>query len=568
MRSATSCSKTLIRSDWRRFWPIAFLHALIGFFILPLPLLVEGRYRAVADGAAQLYFSEQVHASLVGSALLAFFFGLFLAMAVYSYQMNSRSVGLMHALPVTRRRLFFSHFAAALSMLTAANVLIFLLSLLMEAAAGPVEPVPLLLWLAATELMGFFFLAFASLCAVITGWLLAVPVIYVGFNFVVWAYWMILNALADMLYRHYSGNGTFSGSLVEWLTPVAMLIDVVSSRYILVPPKDASPAVGFGPILLASLIYAAVGVLILGLAWLLYRRRRSESAGDAVAFRPLRPVARYVISVAAGLTLGTLTHQLVSWNSSNVVSLILWQLAMGALVYCAVEMLLRKSFRIFDRRTALGVLALWLVLAGTCLTMKWDFLGVEKRVPAAERVESANVYLSGVNMNDTELRDEESVRAAVALHQLLVERGDADDGESSFRVTYHLSGGTVMQRLYQLDLDDPAVRAAAEELVNRPEILQSLILEDLGKFGDKFTGGYAVNFLSGEEMMLTPEECLALYRAAAEDAERRVTLGSHVYTDFDVELNTTEGTYRIWQVCRDHVSTIALLREMGILPSS
>ena len=34
---------------------------------------------------------------------------------------------------------------------------------------------------------------------------------------------------------------------------------------------------------------------------------------------------------------------------------------MGALVYCAVEMLLRKSFRIFDRRTALGVLALWLV---------------------------------------------------------------------------------------------------------------------------------------------------------------------------------------------------------------
>ena len=38
MRFATSCSKTLIRSDWRRFWPVGFLYALISFFMLPLSL--------------------------------------------------------------------------------------------------------------------------------------------------------------------------------------------------------------------------------------------------------------------------------------------------------------------------------------------------------------------------------------------------------------------------------------------------------------------------------------------------------------------------------------------------
>ena len=567
MRFATSCSKTLIRSDWRRFWPIGFLYALISFFMLPLPVWVN---RELTDGGA-LWGSRRaaqvVREMSPGFVILAFFFGLILAMAVYGYQMNGKSVGLMHALPVTRRRMFFSHFAAALSMLTAANCLTFLLTLLMKALANSVEIRSLLVWLAVTELAGFFFLAFASLCAVITGWLLAVPVIYLGFNFVVWAYWMILNGLADLLYRHYSGNGTFTGSLVEWLTPVVRLFRVTTERAFTVVERGlVYTDYGYSPALLSTLlIYAALGAAMLCLAWLLYRRRRSETAGDAVAFRPLRLVARYVISIAAGLALGTMVHQMVSWNSDNVVSLILWQVVMGGLVYCAVEMLLRKSFRIFDRRTAVGLLALWLVLVGTCLTMKWDLLGVERRVPAAERVEGAEVYLSGVIMSDTELRDEASVRAAVALHQLLVDRGDADVGESSFRVTYHLSGGTVMQRQYQLDLDDPAVRAAAEELVNRPEIRQSLILEDQGKYGDKFTGGYAVNFLNGKELMLTPDQCLALYRAAEEDAKRPVTLGGSVYTDFEVELNTTEGTYRLWRIRQDCNETLRTLEEIGLI---
>ena len=49
MRFATSCSKTLIRSDWRRFWPIGFLYALISFFMLPLPVWVK---RELTDGGA------------------------------------------------------------------------------------------------------------------------------------------------------------------------------------------------------------------------------------------------------------------------------------------------------------------------------------------------------------------------------------------------------------------------------------------------------------------------------------------------------------------------------------
>ena len=566
MRFATSCSKTLIRSDWRRFWPIGFLYALISFFMLPLPVWVN---RELTDGGA-LWGSRRaaqvVREMSPGFVILAFFFGLILAMAVYGYQMNGKSVGLMHALPVTRRRMFFSHFAAALSMLTAANCLTFLMALLMEAVTGCVEPGSLLLWLVITELIGFFFLAFATLAVSVTGWLLAVPVIYVGFNFVVWAYWMILQALAGILYPSYGSVFSYGGA-VEWLTPVVRLMRVTTDRY--------GPALRVGTrlydpgdrTLSTVLIYAAAGVVMLALAWLLYRKRHSETAGDAIAFRPLRPVARYVISIAAGLALGTMIYEMVTWGGRNVVALILWQLAMGALAYCAVEMLLRKSFRIFDRRTAVGLLALWLVLAGTCLAMKWDITGYEKRVPAAEQVQAVEV--NGIAQVTLNSEDPETVQAVIDLHRALMEQREPENPWGRCSVQYTLKNGSTMEREYRVDLEDGPARRTLTALLNRPEIRQALLVEDYGEYGEQFTGGYAVNYVSGQELVLTPGQCLTLYRALEADMEILVTPEQldAAYRSFDLELNTTEGTYHIWRLFPNCANTLAVLQNVGLIES-
>lgn len=567
MRSATSCSKTLIRSDWRRFWPVGFLYALISFFVLPLPLWVGGQnWQGGLSAGRDAFLAEQVWGSLPGFVILTSFFGVAVAMAVYSYLMAGKSVGLMHALPVSRGRQFFSHFAAGLSMLTAANCLTFLLALLMEAVTGGAELGSLLLWLVITELMGFFFLAFATLAASVTGWLLAVPVIYLGWNFLVWIYTVILQAIAGILYPSYGSRFSYSGA-VEWLTPVARLMRVTTERY--------GPALRVGTRLYAPgdrtlptvLIYAAAGAAMLLLAWVLYRKRHSETAGDAIAFRPLRPVARYAISIAAGLALGTMIYQMVSWGGQDVTALILWQLVMGTLVYCAVEMLLRKSFRIFDRRTAVGVLALWLVLAGTCLAMKWDITGYEKRVPAADRVQAVEV--NGIAQVTLNSEDPETVQAVIDLHRALVEQREPENPWGRCIVQYTLKNGSTMEREYGVDLDNGPVRRTLTALLNRPEIRQALFLEDYGKYGEQFTGGYAVNYVSGQELVLTPGQCLALYRALEADMEILVTPEQldAAYRSFDLELNTTEGTYHIWRLFPNCANTLAVLQNVGLIES-
>ena len=567
MRFATSCSKTLIRSDWRRFWPVGFLYALFSFFALPLPLWVGGQnVSAVLAEQQRELLAERVFESIPVFVLMNFFLGLAVAMAVYAYLMSGKSVGLMHALPVSRDRQFLSHFAAGLSMLTAANCLTFLMALLMEAVTGCVEPGSLLLWLVITELIGFFFLAFATLAVSVTGWLLAVPVIYVGFNFVVWAYWMILQALAGILYPSYGSVFSYGGA-VEWLTPVVRLMRVTTDRY--------GPALRVGTrlydpgdrTLSTVLIYAAAGVVMLALAWLLYRKRHSETAGDAIAFRPLRPVARYVISIAAGLALGTMIYEMVTWGGRDVVALILWQLAMGALAYCAVEMLLRKSFRIFDRRTAVGLLALWLVLAGTCLAMKWDITGYEKRVPAAEQVQAVEV--NGIAQVTLNSEDPETVQAVIDLHRALMEQREPENPWGRCSVQYTLKNGSTMEREYRVDLEDGPARRTLTALLNRPEIRQALLVEDYGEYGEQFTGGYAVNYVSGQELVLTPGQCLTLYRALEADMEMLVSPEQldAAYRSFDLELNTTEGTYHIWRLFPNCANTLAVLQNVGLIES-
>ena len=151
-------------------------------FVFYVALPVQLYLRHIAEGASYgtRTVSEVCQGTYSMGVIMAFLFGGVLAMALYSYLMNGRSVGLIHSLPLKRQTLFFTQLLTGFAMLTAGNLLVVLVSLLV---CG--EPGPLLVWLAVVTLAEIFFLALGTLCAMLTGWLLAVPVLYVGINFLV-----------------------------------------------------------------------------------------------------------------------------------------------------------------------------------------------------------------------------------------------------------------------------------------------------------------------------------------------------------------------------------------------
>lgn len=223
------CNRALLRSDLRHFWPAGFVYVLIWLMILPIQLLRAGYNVTRDDGLLAENLEALLHNVIVdasvGSLVLAVVCGVVIPMAVYAYLMTPRSVGMMHALPVKRTTQYFSHFLAGFGLLTAGNLLIFLLSVLAQLPFGMVDWAALGQWLLLTELLELFFLSLGALCAMATGWLLAIPVLYVAVNFAA----LLLCSVVQFLQRwfYFGFQYTTYPPFVQWLTPIIKLAEDV-----------------------------------------------------------------------------------------------------------------------------------------------------------------------------------------------------------------------------------------------------------------------------------------------------------------------------------------------------
>ena len=429
-RKTSFCNAALLRSDIKRYWPLLFLYVAVWVVILPMQILSASREcDGVADGimtVLQLQQHNVIIRSIPASVVMSLLFGCFAAMAVWSYLMSGRTVGLMHALPVTRTQAFFSHILSVLGALTAGNVLIFLLTALCSAGFSYVDWTALGTWLLLTELMALFFFALGSLCAMVTGWLLAVPVLYGAMNVVALLLYAVISTMTQMFYFGYSSSDI--PEFITWLTPVGRIWDAVANGG--AQPVEVQfrepigtqtyhrfqlPASAFS----TCIIYAAVGIALLALVWWLYKKRPSETAGDAMSFRWLQPIARWSIGLCGGLGLGLFLNYVIL--GSSFAGLLICQLVMGVICFFAAQMLLKKKFRIFTRRWWVETLALVLTLLAVTLCIKLDITGYQHRVPDAEDVTSVRFSASYADFTTD---DPAAVESVISLHRAILEQYD------------------------------------------------------------------------------------------------------------------------------------------------
>lgn len=478
MRSGTSFfDLTIYRKAFTRFWPLWALNLVIWLFILPFNGLMELSSSIRNEVSYMPRFARGVgdYATDFG-IIYALVLGLVVAMAVCSHLYNNRSANFMGTLPARRESQFLSTYLSGLTMLAAPNVVVFLLTLLVEVIGGAVMWAPLLFWLAALSAMEFFFYSFAVCLGQFTGHILALPVYYGIFNAIVVAVYSLLSWVMDRYYFGFTGMGNVESGLVMWCTPVVtffqMDIDVYSE-----PVAEGlmdGPAAWIVDIegLWIAGVYAIVAVVLTVCALLLYRRRHLETAGDIVSVKVMRPVFKYGVALCAGMFLGFLFDQLFSLSE---IGMLVWTVVWGIVGYFIAQMLLDKSIRVFKKwKGAAAVTAVFLVLFAV---IGFDLTGYETRVPAAGQVQSVTIdgldgdgyYDTGSYLDGVILTDPEEIADVIALHQAIIEVGE--DGEPdagglyktyvSFDVTYTLKNGGKLSRSYRLSMGErlmPLVR--------------------------------------------------------------------------------------------------------------
>ena len=527
MRSKTSCfNGTLFRKNLSRYWPLWGL-ASFGGAMFPLAMLLELLHNGFRFWSPletrQAYYTVLSY----GVPVISIVYAILCAMAVWSYLYNARSVGMMHTLPIRREGLFVTNVLSGLTMMAIPYTVTGVLTVLVTMLFGGFEPVGVLVTVLGVMGESLFFFGLATFCAFIVGNVFMLPALYGLLNFIAVLTDFMVNLLAQGFC--FGLNSSYSGT-VEWLSPVVYLIQKISpnSTYETQWVTDRLGGQRYETSVLTSVTlengwliaaYAAAGAALLGLAWLLYRRRRSESAGDVVAVGWMKPVFRYGCAVYAAILGGRLLYALL-WDSFQsgryftVLPMILCMIAGGAVGYYAASMLLAKTPRVF-KTTWKGMLAVALGCAALCGAMKCDLFGVVRRVPAPDSVKLVNVYAAGSNYYLTPGKDDALIEKVRTLHQTIIDDKDyimstaegrsvymeTEEGSytigapaseivstsvssfanTSVRFTYTLNSGLKVERRYNLYLtqnrmdQEDTYDHLLDQLINSQEMRQKRI---------------------------------------------------------------------------------------------
>ena len=553
MRSKISYfNGTLFKKNLSRFWPLWGGASLIGA-LFPLALLTvlirENQFgHLISDPLEITRGYYQVVCWIIPA--ISLLYAPLCALAAWGWLYNPRSVGMYHSLPITRKGLFVTDSLTGMAMMLIPYAVTGTLCVAISAAVGGLDPVGLGVTVLCVLGMSLFFFASATAVVFITGNPFAFAGFYFIFHFIAAGLEWLVTRLMTMFY--FGVSRSYEG-VVEFLSPTMYLTRQVKAtgKYQQITTPDGWIETGNleyvkleNTWLIA--VYALVGAALLALAWALYRRRRSESAGDVVAVGWMKPVFRYGVALCAALAGGMALYALFCEGAyrtnANPVPMAVCMAVAGLIGYYIASMLLSKSLKVF-RGTWKGALATVIVSAALCFAIAADPLGLERWTLPEDEVQAVRVWLHGWNGPGVSVRleDPAAIRQVLEVHEAIVAERDTLDrdrfeGETHYAyldLDYYkdAEGGRSVNRSYSLPCNDILMEKsealkkltalASDPLIQEPNVFSSISGEGIEA---RLTGGYAARLYNPEtknmeQVDLTLEQAQVLEAAIRRDIQ-------------------------------------------------
>ena len=461
---------TLLKKNVGRFAPAWALLTLALFLVGPGAMM-----RELGSDSHPEMRNDIVLRQLRNDTFVGFFFAavaaLIFAALVFKYLHKTRSAYMMHAFPMTRSCLFVTNAVSGLLFWAVPALLTALCELGVLAILG-VRGCEAAVWtmLGRWLLAYLFFYGLAVFTMHLSGNSVIAVLSYGALNFICLLLPLALLMLVQLYFKGMDFNP--SGDILRLAPIVELLRSDVSELWIL-------------------WVYAPIGLALLVLAWVHYRFRQVERAGDAMAFAWARVAFRLIFTLCCALGLGWILAAFFGLFESSRVGYFLPYAILGCFLgWFGSSMMLERTVKVFRKKKLwLGFAAFAGVLTVTVLCLKYDVLGFQRRVPESAQVVSVEVWTQGSygeKDNDsvtlTQAADIEAVRR---FHQTAITQAEGEDNlhyilgdgiDLSVHLCYHLSDGSTLRRAYQTGFEEAAWLA---ELYTRPDIAAAWYEEHL-----------------------------------------------------------------------------------------
>lgn len=376
--------------------------------------------------------------------------------SMFAYLHNRRKVDFYHSLPISRSRLFAVDYATGALCALVPYLVLHALSIVSACAMGFGEVVNAsLIGVIASNVIFFFLLyAMAAVTTILCGntviTLLLGLWVYFGPTLVT-ALWQ---GLKSIFFQTYATDATMTSLL--FCNKFAPLIQYfgINGTKMHVYTMDYAAGLQESSAIGLLIGYAVAAIVITALALFLFRIRKSERAGTALAFNPIKLPVKIIICVVMGTAFAEVFKMLVYESE-------LWfwvGLVLGTVIFhCVVEIIYAFDFRAIFRKPLQLVIILAVLCAGM-LTMQFDVLGYDKWLPNEGGIAAAAPmdYVGESSL----LSEPENIAAARQLAALGVESLNNTDENAQtecLTVTFKLKNGRVKTRSYQLPITDEVI---------------------------------------------------------------------------------------------------------------
>ena len=504
----------IFKSMLKRFWPLWTAYFAVWFMCLPLPLLVA-RLQGVKESAVTVV-TAAMKTSVEASVVSGFLMGILAAMAVFGFLYNSRSCGMIASTPVRREAVFCSAYLAGALPVLAANLFIAVLNWLFTLSSG-IEGACIFkmnaILFAVNSMEFLIFFSISAFIAMLTANIVALPVLYLIFNFVFLGMEYVVRMLYGMFIFGYSDH---PDCVLEFMSPLIYLFTRIGINVNISTGSAAVSLTNWS----ALLGYIIAAVVFSVTALLLYRKRRMESAGDVISVNSLRPVFKFCVTACAALCFGLLFFVIIStlFTSLSMSMLVLSAgLIIGAFIgYFASEMLLKKSFHVFKGSWKGFVITavLCIVFAFVCVT---DLFDLSSQLPDADDIEAISCSSEG---RGVDIKNRSDIEALLKVNKAIIADRDKYEGldDTDFENTgyvsirYKLKDGRVICRGYTLLIDDNY--KAYYEVLSSENIVKDIFTPEVPvTVQNVYDASFEYPSSTGEmnTISLTPEQAVDFY---------------------------------------------------------
>lgn len=483
----------------RRLWSMA-LAFLVFFFALPVRTAL-----VLGDQIKQKVVYQHMVSGLEDwlgfqngwVAILLILLSLIMGVTSFSYLHSRQKVDFYHGIPVNRKHLFWANYFNGIFIPAAvygANLII-TLGVIAVNGISPLE-------VTGPALTGFllFIIHYSMMYSVTVLAMMLTGNVLVGIlGTMVLQFYFVCAILVfelcygQFFYTSYRGGGESFNFLLDKCSAFALFMVNIERLHTGTPLEIQA----------ARIIAVLVVIAVLAfLSFWVYKKRGSEAAGKAMAFKISMPVIRIPIVV-----LSSLSGSVFFWFLHSSVGWAVFGLLCGMfLSHCVIEIIyhfdFRKLFSHWKQMAASAVLAA-VIFCG----FRYDLFGYDRYIPAENAIESVAVSMQETNywvsygspqqdfMGDYYWEDQDSddyifshmklkdtapvlalVREAVERNQKLNHGNgfSVEDGSGNyyFSVKYNLKSGKSIYRSYSLPSDED--RPEIEEIFENPDYMNAV----------------------------------------------------------------------------------------------